>query len=274
MAEALASLGVAGKPAVVIFLLLRCSSTHSASVIAVGQIAQDIVSKCSAYRVAYKDASKDMSRLSDQVSGLRGALLDLNKLIVAEEAQTFARLPTLMTALDISQDDQTPGESPAVTKTEDEARSGYGLTETMPTEHARLLKRLLNKLKRNERKHKTDPRQRAEGIPFPTATTSGSLPAGAGNTAGNAPESKNDHMNLPRVLRDCHAELQSLLGKLETKNVRASPKEALIYAFKQGEVNKTLDNLQRFQQQLVVALSIDQAYVQLPSSTANDPLSC
>ncbi|KAF8512682.1 hypothetical protein JB92DRAFT_3116890 [Gautieria morchelliformis] len=62
----------------------------AASVIAVVRTTEDVITKCSAYRVAYKNASKDMLRLSDQVSGLRGVLLDLNDLIVAEEAQTFS----------------------------------------------------------------------------------------------------------------------------------------------------------------------------------------
>ncbi|KAF8468032.1 hypothetical protein JB92DRAFT_3135565 [Gautieria morchelliformis] len=121
-------------------------------------------------------------------------LLDLNELIGAEEAQPFSRLPTLMTALDIYYDDQTPGGPPEV-KSEGDAQADFGLTETVPSE------------------------------------------------------------------KDCHDELQSLAKKLKTKNVRAFRKEALVYAFKQGEVNKTLDNLQKFQQQLVVALSIDQATI-------------
>ncbi|KAF8484412.1 hypothetical protein JB92DRAFT_3261754 [Gautieria morchelliformis] len=240
MAEALAGLAVA------------------ASIIAVVRTTEDVITKCSAYRVAYKNASKDMSRLSDQVSGLRVVLLDLNDLIVAEEAQTFSRLPTLMTALDISHDDQLAlGGPPEVTKSEDEARPGCGLTESMSSERTGLLKLLLKNVKRKGGKNTQG--EHTDGIPFPTATTGDSLTAEGGNTPRDASEIKNDHMTLPRVLRDCHTELQSLSKKLETKNVRASRKEALVYAFKQGEVNKTLDNLQKFQQQLVVALSIDQA---------------
>jgi hypothetical protein len=95
MAEALAGLGVAGKsPVQVIFLLLPCSSTHSASVIAVVQITEDVITKCSAYGVAYKNASKDMSRLSDQVSGLQGVLLDLNELIHQERLKTPVARPS------------------------------------------------------------------------------------------------------------------------------------------------------------------------------------
>ncbi|KAF8529369.1 hypothetical protein JB92DRAFT_3106851 [Gautieria morchelliformis] len=231
----------------------------AASIIAVVRTTEDVITKCSAYRVAYKNASKDMSRLSDQVSGLRGVLLDLNDLIVAEQAQTFSRLPTLMTALDISHDDQTLGGRgpPEVTKSEDEARPGYGLTESMPSERTGLLKHLLKNVKRKGGNNTQC--EHTDGILSPTATTGDSLTAEGGNTPGEASEIKNDHMTLPRVLRDCHTELQSLSKKLETKNVRASRTEALVYAFKQGEVNKTLDNLQKFQQQLVVALSIDQA---------------
>ncbi|KAF8508296.1 hypothetical protein JB92DRAFT_3145081 [Gautieria morchelliformis] len=118
MAEALAGLVVA------------------ASVIAVVRTTEDVITKCAAYRVAYKNASKDMVRLSDQVSGLRGVLLDVNHIIVAETAQAFSRLPTLMTALDISHDDQTPDEPREVTKSEDEARPGYGLTKSMPNRSA------------------------------------------------------------------------------------------------------------------------------------------
>ncbi|KAF8503168.1 hypothetical protein JB92DRAFT_810790 [Gautieria morchelliformis] len=244
MAEALAGLAVA------------------ASVIAVVQITEDVINKCTAYGAAYKDASKDMQRLSDQVSGLHGVLLDLHKLVVAEQAQVFSRLPTLMKALNMSNDGhdgQIPGGSPEVTESVDEARPAQRLTESVPTEHTSLLKHLLKNLKRKGPKNTADPySERTDGMPIPTATTRDSLPAEAGNTTGNASESKNDHKRLPRVLRDCHDELQSLSKKLETKNGRASRKEALVYAFKQGEVNKTLENLQKFEHQLVKALSIDQ----------------
>jgi hypothetical protein len=106
-----------------------------------------------------------MSRLSDQISGLRRVLLDLNKLIVAEEAQMFLRLP-LMTALDISRDDQTPGEPPKATKSENEARLGYG------PKHRSLLTRLSNKFKHNRRKNTIDTHSDGtNGIPSLTATT-------------------------------------------------------------------------------------------------------
>ncbi|KAF8521043.1 hypothetical protein JB92DRAFT_1848323 [Gautieria morchelliformis] len=248
MAEALAGLAVA------------------ASVIAVVRTTEDVITKCSAYRIAYRNASKDMTRLSDQVSGLQGVLLDLHKLTVAEESQTFSRLPTLMTALEISHGDQTTGGIPEVRKSEDDARPGYGLTESMPSERTGLIKRLLKNFKRHGGKNMIDSQcERPDGIPSPNATTGDSLTAEGENTAGNASEIKDDHMNLPRVLRDCHVQLQSLSKKLETKIVRASRKEALVYAFKQGEVNKILDSLLKFQQQLVVALSIDQACVQIPT---------
>ncbi|KAF8527653.1 hypothetical protein JB92DRAFT_3107437 [Gautieria morchelliformis] len=238
MAEALAGLAVA------------------ASVIAIVRTTEDVITKCSAYRVAYKNASKDMIRLSDQVSGLWGVLLDLNDLIVAKEAQRFSRLPTLITALDISHDDQPPGKPPEVGKSEGEARPGYGPTESMSSERTGLLNHLLKNFKR--KRGKNTQCEHTDGTPFPTVTTGDSLTAEGGNTAGNASERKNDHKSLPRVLRDCHDELQNLSKKLETKHVRASRKEALVYALKQGEVNKTLDRLRRFQQQIVVALSIDQ----------------
>jgi hypothetical protein len=267
MAEALAGLGVAGKsPVQVIFLLRPYSSTHSASVIAVVQITEDVITKCFAYGVAYKNASKDMNRLSDQVSGLRKVLLDLNELIEAEQAQTSSRLPTLMSALDISHHNQTPGESLEMTKSVDEARPGYARTESMPSERTGLLKRLLKNNKRKGGKSTTDTqREHTEGIHSPTATTGDSLIAESGNAAGNASESKDDHKSLSRVLKDCQDELQRLSIKLETKNMHASRREALVYVFKQDEVNKTLDNLQKFQHQLVLALNIDQAYVQLPA---------
>jgi hypothetical protein len=268
MAEALAGLGVAGKsPVQVIFLLLPYSSTHSASVIAVVQITEDVITKCSAYGVAYRNASKYMSRLSDQVSGLQRVLLDLNELIEAEQAQTSSRLPTLMSALDISHHNQTPGEPLEVTKGVEEAQPGYAFTETMPlSERTGILKRLLKNNKRKGGKNTTDTqREHTEGIHTPTATTGDSLVAESGNAAGNASESKDYHKSLSRVLRDCQDELQRLSKKLETKNMHAARTEALVYAFKQDEVNKTLDNLQKFQHQLVVALTIDQAYVQLPA---------
>ncbi|KAF8521550.1 hypothetical protein JB92DRAFT_2891094 [Gautieria morchelliformis] len=53
MAEALAGLGVA------------------ASVIAVVQLTEDVIGKCSAYGTAYRNASRDMSRLSDQITAGR-----------------------------------------------------------------------------------------------------------------------------------------------------------------------------------------------------------
>ncbi|KAF8521543.1 hypothetical protein JB92DRAFT_1809453 [Gautieria morchelliformis] len=266
MAEALAGLGVA------------------ASVIAVVQLTEDVIGRCSAYGTAYKNASRDMSRLSDQISGLRQVLLDLNGLIVAEDVQRTSRLPTLMAALSISNEPQTSGRPPKLTNSEDGSRPGNRPTESMPIGHASHLKSLLKKFKRKGRGNAIETRyERTDGIGYPPARTSNSgnmsethgertdgiahapaitgdaLATEGGNTAGNASDSNNDRISLPRVLRDCHDELQSLAKKLETKDVRASRMEALFYAFKQGEVNKTLDNLQRFQQQLVAALAIDQA---------------
>ncbi|KAF8476262.1 hypothetical protein JB92DRAFT_3134506 [Gautieria morchelliformis] len=175
-------------------------------------------------------------------------------------SRTFSRLPTLMATLDMSHDDQTLGEPSEVTQSEDDARPGYGLTGSTPSERTGLLTCLLKKFKRKRGKNMIDTQcEHTDGIPSPTATTGDSLTAEGASTAGNASKITNDRMNLPRILMDCHAELQSLSKKLETKNVHASRKEALGYAFKQGEVNRTLDNLQMFQQQLVVALSIDQA---------------
>jgi hypothetical protein len=264
MAEVLAGVAAAGKSAVLIFRLQRCSSSHSASVIAVVRTTEDVIRKCSAYGVAYKNASKDMSRLSDQVSGLGVVLLDLNKLIVAEQAQTFSRLPTLRAALDLSHDDQTPVEPPEVTKSVDEGRPGYAPTEYMPSERKGFLKRLLKNLKSKGGKNiMYTQSEYTHGMSSPTASMVDSLTAEGGNTAGNASESKDDHESLPRVLRDCQDELQRLSKKLETKNMHASRKEALVYVFKQGEVNKTLDNLQKYQQQFLGALSLDQAYVHL-----------
>ncbi|KAF8486650.1 hypothetical protein JB92DRAFT_3130815 [Gautieria morchelliformis] len=284
MAEALAGLGVAGKSAILIFLLLRCSSIHSASVIAVVQLTEDVIGRCSAYGTAYRNASKDMSRLSDQISGLHQVLLNLNGLIVAEDVQRSSRLPTLTAALSIPNEPQTSGKPPLLTNSEDGSRPGNRRTESMPIGHASLLKSLLKKFKRKGRGNTIEARyEGTDGIGYPPGTTSHSgnasethvertdgtahapaitgdvLATEGGNTAGNASDSNNDRMSLPRVLRDCHDELQSLAKKLETKDVRASRMEALFYAFKQGEVNKTLDNLQRFQQQLVAALAIDQA---------------
>ncbi|KAF8510451.1 hypothetical protein JB92DRAFT_3118991 [Gautieria morchelliformis] len=175
---------------------------------------------------------------------------------MAEEAQTFSRLPTLMTALDISHGGPTLGGPPEMTKSEDEARPGYGLTESMLSQRTGLLKRLLKNFKRKGGKNTQC--EHTDGIPSLTLTTGDSLRAEGGNTAGNASESKNDRKSLPRVLRDCHNELHSLSKKLETKNVKTSRKEALAYAFKQSKVNMTVKRLQRFQQQIVVALSIDQ----------------
>jgi hypothetical protein len=207
-----------------------------------------------------------MSRLSDQVSGLQRVLLDLNELIEAEQAQTSSRLPTLMTALDISHDNQTPGEPLEVTMSVEEARAEYAFTEAMPRERTGLLKRLLKNNKRKGGKNTTDTqREHTEGIHSPTATTGDSLIAESRNAAGNASESKDGHKSLSRVLRDCQGELERLSKKLETKNKHASRTEALVYAFKQDEDNKTLDNLQKFEHQLVLALTIDQAYLQLPA---------
>ncbi|KAF8521534.1 hypothetical protein JB92DRAFT_2785751, partial [Gautieria morchelliformis] len=249
MAEALAGLGVA------------------ASVIAVVQLTEDVIGKCSAYGTAYRNASRDMSRLSDQISGLRQVLIDLNGLIVAEDVQRTSRLPTLMAALSISNEPQTSGRPPELTNGGDGSRPGNGPTESMPIGHASLLKSLLKKLKRKGRGNTIEGRSECtDSIGYPPGTTSiapattgDGLTTEGGNTGGTASDSNNDRMSLPRVLRDCHDELQSLAKKLETKDVRASRMEALFYTFKQGEVNKTLENLQRFQQQLVAALAIDQA---------------
>ncbi|KAF8528253.1 hypothetical protein JB92DRAFT_3093085, partial [Gautieria morchelliformis] len=239
----------------------------AASVIAVVQITEDVINKCTAYGAAYKNASKDMRRVSDQVSGLHVVLVELHKLVVAEQAQVFSRLPTLMKALNMSNDGhdgQTPGGPSEVTKSVDEARPAQRLAESVPTEHRILLKGLFKKLKRKGPKNTADPHsERTDGIPIPTATIGDSLPAEAGNTTGNASESKNDDKRLPPLLRDCYDELQNLWKKLETKHGRASRKEALVYAFKQGEIHKTLDNLQRFEHQLDKALSVDRTRLAL-----------
>ncbi|KAF8510545.1 hypothetical protein JB92DRAFT_3144367 [Gautieria morchelliformis] len=114
----------------------------------------------------------------------------------------------------------------------------------MPGERTGLLKCLLKSFRRRGGKNVIDTQcEHTDGIPSLTVTTGDSLTAEGGSTQGHASERKNDPKSLPRVLRDCHYELQSLAKKLETKN--------------------TLDNLQRFQQQLVVALSIDQAHIAL-----------
>jgi hypothetical protein len=119
----------------------------------------------------------------------------------------------------------------------------------------RFLKRLLRNYKCKGGKNTADTqREHTEGIHSPTATTGDSLITESGNAAGNASGSKDDHKSLSRVLRDCQDELQRLSEKIETKNMHTSRTGALVCAFKQGEVNKTLDNLQKFQHQLVVAL--------------------
>jgi hypothetical protein len=136
----------------------------------------------------------------------------------------------------------------------------------MPSERKGRLTRLLKNFKPKGGKNIMDTEcEYTDGISSLTATMVASLTAEGGNTAGNASEGKDDHKSLSRVLRDCHDELQRLSKKLETRNMHASRKEALVYAFKQGEVNKTLDNLQKFQHHFLVALSIDRTYVQFPA---------
>ncbi|KAF8521553.1 hypothetical protein JB92DRAFT_3111166 [Gautieria morchelliformis] len=187
-----------------------------------------------------------------------------------------------MAALSISNEPHTSGRPPKPTNNEDSSRAGNRPTESMQIGHASLLQSLLKKFKRkgrgssieaqyehtdgigyplgttsNSRNTSESHVERTDGIAHAPAITSDALATEGSNTAGNVSDSNNDRMSLPRVLRDCHDELQSLAKKLETKDIRASHMEALFYTFKQAEVNKTLDNLQRFQQQLNTALTID-----------------
>ena len=61
-------------------------------------------------------------------------------------------------------------------------------------------------------------------------------------------------------LTRCHAELENLKSKLEPKSGRHIMK-ALTWPLREADVRKTLDNLERFQRLLSLALSADQTFV-------------
>ena len=59
----------------------------------------------------------------------------------------------------------------------------------------------------------------------------------------------------------CRGELESLKGILEENLRRKGRMQALIWPLKEADVNKTVDNLGKFQHLLMSALSVDQTYV-------------
>ena len=62
---------------------------------------------------------------------------------------------------------------------------------------------------------------------------------------------------LPR----CHAELENLKSELEPKSGHRGIMKALTWPLKEADVRKTVDHLEKFQQLLNLALSVDHMFV-------------
>ncbi|KAF8518593.1 hypothetical protein JB92DRAFT_2902178 [Gautieria morchelliformis] len=237
MAEALAGLGVA------------------ASVIAVVQLGETVISTCSAYGTTYKNASKDMKQLSDEIWRILVVLKAIHELIKGEEAKTSTRLPTLIAALNRSYDHQihdSPAEEQGL---ENELGLKGGHIDSTPNVHARrrgVVKSFWKKLKSKE-----------------LATT---VETKGGHTKmGNALEEKDgDTEGMPRALAGFHAELDRLLNKIKSEDGRTSRKKALAWTFRQGEVRKTRDNLRRFYELVNPAFLVDQTKLALMARDENE----
>jgi hypothetical protein len=69
---------------------------------------------------------------------------------------------------------------------------------------------------------------------------------------------------LNELIPRCRAELELLKVTLENNLARKGRVQALIWPLKEAEVNKTVENLGRFQHLLTSALSVDHMYVTSP----------
>ncbi|KAF8532396.1 hypothetical protein JB92DRAFT_991938 [Gautieria morchelliformis] len=136
MAEALAGLGVA------------------ASVIAVVQLGTAVISGCSAYGTTYKNASKDMNQLRDEVARLVPVLSAIHKLIKDEETKMTAQLPTLIAAFNTPYDRQSSD-----TSVENQVELEDGRTDSTPNSrtgrHA-MVNSLWKKLKTKDRSYSVE----------------------------------------------------------------------------------------------------------------------
>jgi hypothetical protein len=119
-----------------VFFLLPCSSTHLASVIAVVQLGETVISTCSAYGNAYKNASKDMDQLSEEVWRLLLVLKAIHKLIKDEETKTSTRLPTLTAAFNASYHHKTHDSHSDNQGLENESGLEYNTTNSAPSIHS------------------------------------------------------------------------------------------------------------------------------------------
>ncbi|KAF8479930.1 hypothetical protein JB92DRAFT_2800635, partial [Gautieria morchelliformis] len=156
MAEALAGLGVA------------------ASIIAVVQLGQTVISTCAAYGTTYKNASKDMKQLSDEVARLVPVLSAIHELIKDEETKTTARLPTLIAAFNTPYDHQTSD-----TTLENELGLEDGRTESTPSSrtgrHA-IANSLWKKLKTKGRSYRAETKSgHTDGMPISPAVAGNNL---------------------------------------------------------------------------------------------------
>ncbi|KAF8493572.1 hypothetical protein JB92DRAFT_1172673 [Gautieria morchelliformis] len=174
MAEALAGLGV------------------GASVIAVVQLGKAVISTCSAYGTTYKNASKNMNQLSDEVARLVPVLGAIHELITDEETKKTVRLPTLIAAFI----GNTPHDQTSDTSLENELGLEDGRTDSTPSSHTgrHAMVNSLWKFKTKDRSYRAETK--------------------SGRTDDNASEDKDGGIEgMPCVLAGCHAELNSLLNK-------------------------------------------------------------
>jgi hypothetical protein len=207
-----------------------------------------------------------MKQLSDEVARLVPVLSAIHKLIKDEETKTTARLPTLIAAFNTPYD-RPASDSPAEIGLEDRRR------DPSPNSHTgrpSMVKSLWKKLIAKDRAYSLENQSGSTDImPISPAIGGDNLSPENGLTVGDVMQNKVEGgtEGMPCALAGCHAELDSLLDRIKSKDGGTSRKKALAWTFRQGEVRKTLDNLQRFHQLLTSALLVDQTYVPGLAST-------
>jgi hypothetical protein len=201
-----------------------------------------------------------MKQLSDEVARLVPVLSAIHELIKDEETKTTARLPTLIAAFNTPYD-RPASDGPAELGLED------GRRDTCPNSHTgrpTMVKSLWKKLKAKDRPSTLENTSGSTDImPICPAIGRDNLSPEDGLTVGDVMQNKVEGgtERVPCALAGCHAELDSLLNRIKNKDGGTSRKKALAWTFRQGEVRKTLENLQRFHQLLTSALLVDQTYV-------------
>jgi hypothetical protein len=205
-----------------------------------------------------------MKQLSDEVARLVPVLSTIHELIKDEETKTTARLPTLLAAFNTAYDH--PASDIPADLGLDGRRDPSSNSRTGPPT---MVKNLWMKLKAKDRPSTLENTSGSTDIILICPAIGGdNLSIEGGLTVGDVMRNKVEGgtEGMPCTLAGCHAELNRLLNRINSKDGGTSRKKALAWMFRQVEVRKTLENLQRFHQLLTSALLLDNTYV--PSLTS------